>query len=181
MKKRIAIDMDEVMADTMQRCLDLYNSDFELALTPAHFHGCSLFDIVAEQHREHVISYFHREDFFASIAVMKDSQEVIRALAAEHEIFVVSAAMEVPCSFAAKYEWLQRYFPFIPSSRIVFCGDKSIIFADYLIDDNVRQLSAFRGEGILFSAPHNARETRFRRVANWKEVRDMFLPVAACR
>lgn len=173
--------MDEVMADTMQRCIDLYNFDFDLSLTTAHLTGRSLFDLVADEHREHVIAYFQREDFFSGISVMEGSQEVVKALAAEYEIFVVSAAMEVPCSFAAKYEWLRRHFPFIPSSRIVFCGDKSIVFADYLIDDNVRQLNAFRGEGILFSAPHNLRETRFRRVANWREVREMFLPVAACR
>ncbi|MBV9268901.1 MAG: 5'-3'-deoxyribonucleotidase [Acidobacteriaceae bacterium] len=168
--------MDEVMADTMQRCLDLYNSDFELALTPAHFNGRSLFETIELDHRAHVASYFQREDFFADIEVMKDSQSVVRALSESYEVFIVSAAMEVPCSFAPKYEWLQTHFPFIPSSRIVFCGDKSIVCADYLIDDNIRQLTAFRGEGIIFTAPHNLRETRFRRVSNWNEVRNLFLP-----
>jgi 5'(3')-deoxyribonucleotidase len=37
-------------------------------------------------------------------------------------VFVVSAAMDVPCSFAAKYRWLQHHFLFIPSSNIVFGG-----------------------------------------------------------
>jgi 5'(3')-deoxyribonucleotidase len=57
----------------------------------------------------------------------------------------------------------------------VFCGDKSIILADYLIDDNLRQLSKFRGEGILYTAPHNVNETRYPRVNNWEDVRTMFL------
>jgi 5'(3')-deoxyribonucleotidase len=83
--------------------------------------------------------------------------------------------MDVPCSFNAKFEWLQRHFPFIPTKRIVFCGDKSIVAADYLIDDNLRHLASFRGEGILYTAPHNVNETRYRRVNNWNDVRRIFL------
>ena len=68
--------------------------------------------------------------------------------------------MEVPTSFTAKYNWLGRHFPFIPPSHIVFCGDKSILRADFLIDDNPRQLRRFQGQGILFEAPHNIHVTR---------------------
>jgi len=57
----------------------------------------------------------------------------------------------------------------------VFCGDKSIIRADYLIDDNPRQLERFSGTGILYDAPHNAMVTGFRRVKSWLEIEDLFL------
>jgi len=57
----------------------------------------------------------------------------------------------------------------------VFCGDKSIINADYLVDDTPRNLSRFNGEGILFSAHHNVYETRFRRVDSWGEIGELFL------
>ena len=70
--------------------------------------------------------------------------------------------MDVPCSFDAKFRWLQRHFPFIPPSHIVFCGDKSIVDADYLIDDRSRHFTRFKGEPLLFSAPHNAGETAIR-------------------
>ncbi len=173
--KRIAIDMDEVMADTLARCLDLYNADFNLELTLDHFHGRPVFEAIDAEHRAHVREYFNREEFFAEIDLMEGSQEVIQDLTARYEVFVVTAAMDVPCSFDAKFHWLQRHFPNIPTSHIVFCGDKSIIAADYLIDDNIRQLTAFRGEGIIFTAPHNVKETRFRRVDSWHDVRAMFL------
>ena len=105
----------------------------------------------------------------------QNAQDVVRELTGKYEVFVVTAAMEVPCSFVAKFDWLQRHFPFIPTSHIVFCGDKSIIAADYLIDDNVRQLSRFHGQGIIFTAPHNVNETRFPRVESWEDVRRKFL------
>jgi 5'(3')-deoxyribonucleotidase len=174
--ERIAIDMDEVMADTMQHCLDLYNADFDRELTLAHFYGLDMFDVIEAAHHLHVRSYFQSEEFFANIQVMEGSQETVRDLVRKYDVFVVSAAMDVPKSFSAKFEWLNQHFPFVPSARIVFCGDKSIISADYLIDDNVRNLANFPGEGIIFTAHHNVRETRFRRVNNWEEVRAMFLP-----
>jgi 5'-nucleotidase len=173
--QRIAIDMDEVVADTIAHFLEKYNEEFAVALTPAHFHGKHVFEVIELAHQPRAREYFQQSDFFAEIPVMPDSPEVIKALMKKYEVFITTAAMEVPCSFEAKFQWLRRYFPFIPSSNVVFCGDKSIIAADYMIDDNVRHLVKFRGEGILYTAPHNVRETRFRRVSNWNDVRKMFL------
>jgi 5'(3')-deoxyribonucleotidase len=173
--QRIAIDMDEVVADTIAHFLERYNEEFAEALTPAHFHGKHVFEVIEQAHHSRAREYFQQADFFAEIPVMPDSPEVVEALMTKYEVFITTAAMDVPCSFEAKFRWLQRYFAFIPPSNVVFCGDKSIIAADYLIDDNVRHLSRFRGEGIIYTAPHNVRETRFRRVGNWCDVRQMFL------
>jgi 5'(3')-deoxyribonucleotidase len=92
-----------------------------------------------------------------------------------YEVFIATAAMEVPTSFNQKYRWLAKHFPFIPSSHIVYCGDKGILRADYLIDDNPRQLRRFQGEGILYNSPHNANVTGYRRVKDWLEVEELFL------
>ena len=83
--------------------------------------------------------------------------------------------MEVPGSFDAKFEWLQKYLPFIPTSNLVLCGDKEIINADYLVDDRSRHFARFRGTGILFTAPHNARERAHLRANNSEEVLDVLL------
>jgi 5'-nucleotidase len=109
--------------------------------------------------------------------VVEDSQEVLAKLIKQYEIFIATAAMEFPNSFGPKYRWLRRHFPFIPPTNFVFCGDKSILHADYLIDDSYRHFERFSGKAILFSAPHNARVTGFRRVSSWREVEDFFLPV----
>jgi len=44
-----------------------------------------------------------------------------------------------------------------------------------LIDDNPRQLRRFQGEGILYSSPHNAGVTGFKRVNDWLDVEKLFL------
>ena len=110
---------------------------------------------------------------------MPDCQDVVAELAERHDVFIVTAAMDVPCSFGSKYRWLRRHFPSVPPSHFVFCGDKSIVDADYLIDDRPRHLERFKGQALLFSAPHNADETRFHRVASWREIRDVFTAIDA--
>ena len=172
---RIAIDMDEVCADTMAHYLAHYNADFDLQLTCDDFRGKRLTEAIDPAHLEHARGYFQSETFFADIPVMPDSQTVIEALMTRYEVFITTAAMDVPNSFAAKFGWLQKHFPFISPKKVVFCGDKSIVAADFMIDDDPRHFQHFSGEGVLYSAPHNYHEKRYRRVDSWLEVRKMFL------
>ena len=173
---RIAIDMDEVMADALAEHVRRYNLAFDAQLTIAELHGRSLETHVPAAHREQAEALLDAS-FFRDLAVLADCQDVIRDLAVRHDVFIATAAMDVPVSFDAKYQWLREHFPFIPPSRFVFCGDKSVIDADYLIDDRSRHFATFKGRPLLFSAPHNAAETRYPRVASWAEIRDLFAKV----
>jgi 5'(3')-deoxyribonucleotidase len=105
---------------------------------------------------------------------MPGAQQVLEDLSARFEIFIATQAMSVPNSLGPKYRWLQRHFPFIPPRHYVFCGDKSILRADYLIDDQPRNLNLFEGQGLLFTAPHNLTATGFIRVNDWDQVAAYF-------
>jgi 5'(3')-deoxyribonucleotidase len=172
--KRIAIDMDEVIADFNPKLLQMFNRNHNENLTVDDLMGTRLRQMRPQLQRE-VIEYIKAPDFFRDLAVVKDSQEVIEELNEQYEIFITTAAMEFPTSFNAKYEWLKEHFPFLNDMNFVFCGDKSIIRADFLIDDNVRHFQRFIGQGILFTAPHNIQETGYVRVNSWLEVRQYFL------
>ena len=176
--KRICVDMDEVMADAVAEHLRRYNRDFAEQVTVADLEGKWLWDVVQMDRHAALEAYLRSEDFFAVLDVMPESQRVLRALAQQYEIFIATAAMEVPTSFTAKYKWLAQHFPFIAPSHIVFCGDKSILRADFLIDDNPRQLRRFAGEGILYHSHHNVNVTGFTRVRSWLEVEQLFLTKA---
>lgn len=175
MTQRIAIDMDEVIADTLAKHVGLYNAAFGGNVTADGLRGKKLREAVAEDHVEKLHSFLVQETFFGDLEVMPDSQEVVAELMERYEVFVTTAAMEVPTSFAAKFRWLEEHFPFVPPSNVVFCGDKSIIRADFLIDDNARHFESFVGQGVLYSAPHNAHVEGYPRVESWQDVREMFL------
>lgn len=178
-RRIICVDMDEVIADALGEHLHRYNRDFRERITRSDLEGQWLWEFVPPERQQALTEYLMSEDFFAVLRVMPHAQRVLERLQSRYEIYIATAAMEVPSSFNAKFEWLKKYFPFIPSSHIVFCGNKSILRGDFLIDDNPRQLRLFRGEGILFSSPANANVTGFRRVHDWLEIEELFLPVNA--
>ena len=168
---RIAVDMDEVIADSFRQAV--------VYLQPAdrrksdHGNGRAARDWLADSPRSvgRCLPVFRHEDgFFADLELIEGSREALLELSRNHDVYIASAAMEVPSSFDGKYEWLQKNFPFIPTSQIVFCGDKNIINADVLVDDRSRHFKQFRGTGILFTAPHNAGETAHLRANNWNDV-----------
>ena len=173
--QRIAVDMDEVIADTVAEHLVRYNRDYSGNITKEDLRGKWIWDVVSIDRHPRLEEYLRSDDFFDVLDVIPDAQRVLKKLQQQFEVFIASAAMEVPTSFNAKYRWLERHFPTIPATHIVFCGDKSILRADYLIDDNPRQLRRFSGTGILYDAPHNAAVTGFRRVHNWLEIESLFL------
>ena len=172
---RIAVDMDEVIADALTRHLSLYNSATGENVTPALIREVGLEAAIPPKYHEVFHALPHEDGFFEDLAVIPNSQRALQMLSSEFEVFITSAAMEVPRSFDAKFRWLCEHFPFIPTSNIVFCGDKEIIDADYLIDDRSRHFARFRGTGILFTAPHNAREGAPLRANNWDEVLGMLM------
>ena len=173
--KRIAIDMDEVISDANIRFSEWYKRDHGIEFTIEQLASSGFADLVPEEHRPIVREYAFHQDFFKDLGVIPGSKEVIKELHEKYEIFITTAAMEFPYSFAPKLQWLKDHFPYISWTNIVFCGDKSIINADFMIDDNVRNFKRFIGQGILFTAPHNRNVEWDVRVNSWQEVREMLL------
>ena len=169
--------MDEVMADTLAEHLRRYNQAFDEEVTLEDLAGKGLWEYTPLDRKEQLRAFLDAEDFFEDLPLMPGAQEVLRELSKRFEIFIATQAMAVPNSLGPKYRWLQRHFPFIPPSHYVFCGDKGILSADYLIDDQPRNLLRFNGQGLLFTAPHNLAIEGFVRVSNWQEIADYFQTV----
>lgn len=174
MRKRIAIDMDETICDTMTRHLDWYNTEFQQNLTKADLYATKIYHKVPEEHRRRVRSYPDDPAFFVDIPPQPHAIDVIGELHERFDIVIATAAMEHPTSFTAKYEWLRKYLPFLSPMNFIFCGKKNVVQADFLIDDSSRHFEGFVGQGVLFSSPHNLLEATDVRVNDWLDVRDYF-------
>ncbi len=175
--KRICVDMDEVMADTLAEHIRRYNKTFDEEVTPSDLAGKGLWEVAPQDRQQQLRAFLDAEDFFEDLAVIPGAQAVLERLSARFEIYIATQAMAVPNSLGPKYRWLQRHFPFIPPAQYVFCGNKSILRADYLIDDLPKNLLRFEGQGLLYTAPRNLAETGFLRVNNWEEVAAYFAVV----
>ncbi|WP_405328678.1 5' nucleotidase, NT5C type [Leeuwenhoekiella sp. LLG6367-2.1] len=169
------IDMDEVIADTYQAHIDLYNTKYCATLTKEQCLGSEVWQMVPEEHQAYIRNHANERGFFKDLAVIKDSPEVLRALQDKYELYIASAAMQFKSSLEDKADWLDRHFPFIPWENRILCGHKHILKGDILIDDRSYNLEAFDGRGIQFSSPHNSKTTAFDRVDTWKDVADLLL------
>jgi 5'(3')-deoxyribonucleotidase len=166
--------MDEVMADTLSEHLRRYNQEFDEAVTVNDLVGKGLWEVAPLDRQQRLRAFLDAEDFFEDLPLMPGAQQVLSDLSGRFEVFIATQAMTVPNSLGPKYRWLQRHFPFIPPTNYIFCGNKSILRADFLIDDLPRNLLRFEGQGLLYTAPHNLAATGFTRVNDWQEVAEYF-------
>ncbi len=159
--------MDGVIADTAQQFLNWYEMKTGVKLTKKDIHGKEELEALPDRLAK---QFVFEAGFFRGVPVMDGAQEAVRELMKYFDVYIVSAAMEFPQSLSEKYEWLREHFPFIPWNNIIFCGDKSIVGTDYMIDDHVKNLDRFKGRPFLFSAGHNVHIDRHIRVNDWPEV-----------
>ncbi len=166
--------MDEVMADAILRFIEWYERDFGIHYTEEQLQGTKLQYIIPPSHWQIVKKYPHTKGFFKDLPLIADCQAVIKELNDKHEVYIASAAMEFKYSLEEKYDWLDEHFPFIHWKRRIFCGDKSVLKGDVLIDDHEFNLSVFSGRAIMFTATHNAFDTKYERLDNWLDARKLF-------
>lgn len=172
---RVAVDMDEVIADYFGEQVARYESWSGVAVDIAATEGKRLRECVPPEHREFVSRLPRTPGFFAELRMIEGSREALELLSQHSRIYIVTAATEYPNSLREKFDWLAVNLPFIGWRQIVLCGDKSIIRAEYMIDDNIHHLRQFEGEKILFDSPHNRKvPDDVHRVQNWDEVLDFF-------
>lgn len=170
--KRIAVDMDGVLADCFEQFVRYEEADLGTSKTIADGIGKTEDEAFANAR-----TYLYQPGFFRNMRVIPGSQEVLYKLNEAYEVFIVSSATEFPQSLIEKQEWLNEHFPFISWQQMVFCGKKTMISADIMIDDHFKNLDYFKGRTILFTQPHNqlADAGKHTRVYSWEEISRLLL------
>ncbi len=174
-KKTLLIDMDHVIADISSQYIKYYKELTGIEMKASDLMGKP--EDEAFPTPRLIKRFLNTPGFFRTAVVIQNSQQVVEELNDLFELYIVSAAMEFPQSLIEKYEWLNEYFPFINWSQIIFCGSKKHISGDYMIDDHIKNLNNFKGEKILFTAPHNININvqGYTRANGWLEVRQLLI------
>ncbi len=172
--KRILIDMDGVLADVYTRFLELCEEETGVRKGMVDITGIKEGEAFPE-----IFRWVETPGFFRTIPVMKDSQRILEKLNKTYEIIIVSMATEFPVSLTDKQLWLNEHFPFISWRQVIFCGNKSLINADLMIDDHLKNLDNFKGETVMYIQPHNINNTdhKHRTVSSWLDIEKLLLPV----
>jgi len=173
-KKRIAVDQDNVIADLVAEWVRRYNYDYNDNLTPDKINVWNWSHLCKPECGKKIYDYMDDPELFLNLPVIEGSQEVLKELSYTYDIYICTSPFNIS-NVEPKHEWLLKHFSFLDQNKFVFTRDKSILAAEYLIDDKPANLEGFQGTKILFDAPHNRDENRFYRVNNWLEVKDILL------
>jgi 5'(3')-deoxyribonucleotidase len=170
--QRLAVDMDGVLADVYEQFFSYDEKDFGKRRP--------LEEVIGVEERKafpYINEYVYRQGFFRTAPVVRGSKDILMQLNETYELFIVSAAMEFPQSLPEKLDWLKEHFGFLKWQQIVFCGSKTIVDADIMIDDHFKNLDAFKGTTILFTQPHNQLKNpgRHKRANSWDEIASILL------
>ncbi|MBB1150883.1 5'(3')-deoxyribonucleotidase [Myroides sp. NP-2] len=170
LKPILAVDMDEVLADSITLLVEQYNKAYSTHLSKQDLFGKTIYDCLPFSHISFIKEQQNRVNFYQEVAVIEGAQEGIAILSEKYDIYVVSAALEFPLSLASRCTFIAKNFPELTWKKLIFCANKPIIKADIILDDMTENLVGFGANGFLFTAYHNAKIDYPNRLNSWEEV-----------
>lgn len=171
-RTKIGFDMDDVICDTYGS-LRLW-AETTYGIPANEKRDRPVQTLLNASQNQQMVEMLNEGSFFATLDALPQAYEVLEELVKKHDVFIVTAAMEHPACMSHKFHWISERLPYFDPLKIVFCGEKYVADVDYLIDDTPRHFERLRGEGIVFSAPKNRDEKRYKRFDNWKEISAFF-------
>jgi len=175
---RVLIDMDGVLADFEAGFLDEWRRQH-----PDKFYvpreQRNTFYIVEQypaEYRDLIWQIFTSPGFFRSLPVIPGGREALAEMAvAGLELFIcTSPFVTYQHCVLEKYEWVDEHLGRDWVTRIILTMDKTIVDADYIIDDMpmIKGVNRPRWQHILYDDAKNRSERSKKRLtwANWKEV-----------
>lgn len=154
-----AVDVDEVLRDNISNMLKVYNEEYgdNKTLSDIHdFQVDKVFTKVSELTGETASKYFfetHAQEVFTDADVIEGAKEAIDILRNYGKVIIVTYQKNTENKIRT-LEWLDKHD--IKFDSICFTRDKSIVNADYMIDDNDWNFIGCNCcHGILINRPYN--------------------------
>lgn len=108
---KIALDLDEVIADTLCTIIQFHNDTYGTRLTREQFTSYRFWEIWGGTREEAVdkVHAFHRTSYAHSVRPVAGAQDAVCALGKENDLYIVTSRAN---EFVGKTEqWLATHFP----------------------------------------------------------------------
>ncbi len=187
--RKIAVDIDGVLANLTEPFLEYYNQREGTNFRLENVHTTNfkeLFGINGEEEKK-LLDDFFKSDFFSNIQPIMGAQEAISHLSKRNHLVIVTARKEYIQD--KTNEWIERFFPDVFSeihfARNINSGDESKLSKfdicmekgyEIIIEDDLVYANPCAEKGIksiLLNHPWNQEENlhpEITRVNNWQEV-----------
>ncbi|WP_059047204.1 5' nucleotidase, NT5C type [Paenibacillus rubinfantis] len=174
-KHIVAIDMDDTLCHLVPKAIHYHNLQFpDRQLTMDQMISFDMTKIWHPECNEDL--FFGRPGLYEELEIFDEhTVEEVRKLAQEHDVIIVTAAR--PSSVPEKWNWLQRWMPFIPFENFFVAKRKTLLDFDLLIDDGPHNLVPAMEAGKLtigIPRPWNAPiQERFLMKDSWEGMSDL--------
>ena len=162
----IALDVDEVCLNLIDTWLSLYESEFNDHIEKQSITDWDISKFVIPEAKKRIFEYIEYPDIFYASKPVEGALEGVQILR-EMRFKIVFATANNPEN--AKFSWLMEHGFMLDKNEFMEVYDKSLIYADILLDDRFTNCMNFRNVSFLYSAPWNQRHYHPRRVSGWNE------------
>ncbi len=161
-KKTVVFDLDDVIVnETFVRIVEEFIEEKIDIGSIGEEYYIEKAVIKDEKKLKKFYDYISTIDLYDYGVVDVQAIHLLRRLAVNYEVFIftsffVGQINEKSGIFAKnKFDFLYKTFPFLKPSNFILGGNKSIVSADYFIDDRIDNLTGNSEVKILYSTYHN--------------------------
>lgn len=184
--KKLLIDLDDVIVGGgfLYLVNQFLGTNYELANIQHYY----IQDLVPDEKKEAFTEYFFQHNFYEVATIYDKAIETVEKLNTQYELYICSAYSmkdaeeHLGLVLKFKYEFLNKYFPFLDSNQFLFVNRKHLIPCDIRIDDKVENLLGECDTRLLYHNYHNGEITNeelathdITRVMNWDEIAKILL------
>lgn len=164
-KKKIIFDFDDVIVrgDFLKIANECFKENKKIDDLTSYYIEEN-FNITKEE-RDRYLDMIVNRNVYENATLVEGAYETLQKLANDSRFDVMICSVPIIRNrerlsaklFANKFNFIMENLPFIDPNNIILCGNKSILVADYMIDDKVENLESNENVDfkILFPAYHN--------------------------
>jgi len=107
----IAVDLDEVLSDTMPSLIKFHNETFNTKLRSKDFHSYEFWRVWGGTKSQSIAKFlqFTQSPYFLEVLPIKDSVQSVKYLSKKHKLYVVTSRQTHLTD--ATHIWVNQYFP----------------------------------------------------------------------
>ena len=173
MKPILALDVDGTTGGLHPEWLQRYNRDYNDTMTVSQIKAWEIHKFVKPECGKHIYDYLQDPSLYDNVKPIDGAVEYVDCLRPMYEIMHVTHA--TTGHKGRKLRWLMEHKLIMPGERYLEQENKSLVPADFLVDDYDKNVRDFRGNGnkgvgILFGQEWNKEFIELNRVDGWKEL-----------
>lgn len=187
--KKLLVDLDEVIC--INEIVPKLNEFFGTNYTNETFPSLFLEEVYKDEEKvAQFLTQNAHENLYKNPYILPNCKRVLKQLSKYYEINICTAYVwpgrpeNTKNEICSKIDFLYKNFDFIDPKRIMFISNKSVLSADVIIDDRIKNLTGNSKIKLLFTTIYNKtvpeselEKLNVTRVNSWEEIKNLLMKI----